>query len=128
MTDHDKYDVLCAGIATWDTIFTGVDRNLLSMDGILAKGYFAASGGDAVNAAVSMARLGMNTAICALLGNDSAAKLVVNELENAGVHTEYLCQSDSVNTASPVLLVDPEGERHIIRVPDNGRAGYACAI
>ncbi|MBE6123121.1 MAG: carbohydrate kinase family protein [Erysipelotrichaceae bacterium] len=120
MKDHKQFDCVCAGIATWDTLFTGVDRDLMSIDGILAKGYYASSGGDAVNAAVSMARLGLNTAVCASLGKDSAADLVIAELQKAGADCSYLHQSAHVHTASPVLLVDPEGERHIIRVPDNG--------
>ncbi|MBR4162878.1 MAG: carbohydrate kinase family protein [Solobacterium sp.] len=120
MNDHKQFDVVCAGIATWDTLFTGIDRDLMSIDGILAKGYYASSGGDAVNAAVSMSRLGMRTAICASMGKDSAAEMVINELKQAGVDCSYLHQSAEVHTASPAILVDPEGERHIIRVPDNG--------
>lgn len=118
--DHRKFDVVCAGIATWDTLFTGVDRDLMSIDGILSKGYYSSSGGDAVNAAVSMARLGLRTAVCASLGEDTCADLVISELKKAGVDCSYLHQSPDVHTASPVILVDPEGERHIIRVPDNG--------
>ena len=120
MSEHKQFDVICAGIATWDTLFTGVDKDLMEIDGILAKGYFAASGGDAVNAAVSMARLGMKTAVCAALGKDSAAVLVKNELLADGVDCSYLYESSDFNTASPVLLIDETGERHIIRVPDNG--------
>ena len=37
--NNKEFDVVCAGIATWDTLFTGVDRDLMSIDGILAKGY-----------------------------------------------------------------------------------------
>ncbi len=120
MSEHKQYDVICAGIATWDTLFTGVDKDLMEIDGILAKGYFAASGGDAVNAAISMARLGLKTTICAALGKDSAALLVKDELAKDGVDCSYLYESEDVYTASPVLLIDSEGERHIIRVPDNG--------
>ena len=118
--NNKEFDVVCAGIATWDTLFTGVDRDLMSIDGILAKGYYASSGGDAVNAAVSMARLGLETAVCASLGEDSAADLIIHELEQAGANCSYLHKSAAVHTASPAILVDPEGERHIIRVPDNG--------
>ena len=124
MTDNKKYDVICAGIATWDTLFTGVDKDLMEIDGILAKGYFASSGGDAVNAAVSMARLGMKTAVCASVGEDSACTLLVNELEEAGVDCSFLHKSPDVRTASPVLLIDNEGERHIIRVPGNGNHSF----
>jgi ribokinase len=120
MADHKQYDVICAGIATWDTLFTGIDRDLMEIDGILAKGYFASSGGDAVNASVSMARLGLKTAVCAAVGKDSAAQLIRNELENDNVDCSWLYESGDFHTAAPVLLIDPEGERHIIRVPDNG--------
>ncbi len=120
MHANKKYDVICAGIATWDTLFSGIDRDLMEVDGILAKGYTASSGGDAVNAAVNMARLGIRTAVCASLGKDSAAQLVIHDLQKAGADTSWLTQNEQVNTAAPVLLIDPEGERHIIRVPDNG--------
>ncbi len=120
MKDHKQFDAVCAGIATWDTLFTGTDRDLMSIDGILAEGYYASSGGDAVNGAINMARLGLNVAVCASMGNDIPAELVENELREAGVDCSYIHHSDSVRTASPVILVDHEGERHIIRVPDNG--------
>lgn len=120
MSEHKQYDVICAGIATWDTLFTGIEKDLMEIDGLLAKGYFASSGGDAVNASVSMARLGLKTAVCAAVGKDSAAQLIRSELEKDGVDCTWLYESEEFHTAAPVLLVDPEGERHIIRVPDNG--------
>ena len=120
MENHKQFDIVCAGIATWDTLFTGIDRDLMSIDGILSKGYTASSGGDAVNAAISTSRLGLRTAVCASLGKDSAAQMVIDELEKAGVDCSYLHQSEHVHTAAPVILIDNQGERHIIRVPDNG--------
>ena len=69
--NHKQFDIVCAGIATWDTLFTGIDRDLMSIDGILSKGYTASSGGDAVNAAISTSRLGLRTAVCASLGSGS---------------------------------------------------------
>lgn len=120
MNDHKQFDVICAGIATWDTLFTGIDSDLMETDGLLAEGYFASSGGDAVNAAVSMGRLGIRTAVCCSIGRDSAGILVKEDLKKAGVCTDHITESDHVNTAAPVLLIDHQGERHIIRVPDNG--------
>ncbi len=119
MADQKEYDAICAGIATWDTIFTGVDPDFLRMDGMTAEGYYASSGGDAVNAAVSMGRLGTKTAVCACIGNDSAAELVKEDLRKAGVSADYLTVREDLHTASPVLLVDESGERHILRVPKN---------
>ena len=115
-----KYDVVCAGIATWDTLLTGIDRDLMRMDGMFAESVLASPGGDAVNAAVSMARLGLSVAVCALLGEDRAGDMVVSTLNEEGADTSYLTRKKEIHTAAPVLLVDKEGERHIIRIPDNG--------
>ena len=92
----------------------------MNLDGQYANGYFASSGGAAVNAAISMSRLGIDTAVCALIGEDSPARLVLNDLKLAGVNTDYVITRKDVHTASPVILVDETGDRHILRVPDNG--------
>ncbi len=113
------YDVLSAGIATWDTIFSGIDADIMEKDGQTAEGYFAASGGDAVNGAVSLAKFGMKTAVCACVGMDESAGLIEEDLRKAGADP-YLYHDPDVHTAAPVLLLDEKGERHIIRVPDNG--------
>ena len=115
-----QFDVVCVGIATWDTLLTGISKDLMEIDGILATDYLACSGGDAVNAAINMAPLGTSVTLCALLGEDTAGDMVINELKNNGVDTTYLTRKTDVHTSSPVLLVDEQGERHIIRVPQNG--------
>ena len=101
--NHKQFDVICAGIATWDTLLTGIDKDLMETDGIVAEGYLASSGGDAVNASVSMARLEMSVTLCALLGEDTAGDMVIQDLRNAGVNTEYLTRKKEVHTASPVV-------------------------
>ncbi len=120
MTEQKRFDVVCVGTAAWDVLLTGIDKNVMNLDGQYAKGYFASSGGAAVNAAISMSRLGINTAVCALLGEDSPARLVLNDLELSGVNTDYVVIRQEIHTASPVILVDESGDRHILRVPDNG--------
>lgn len=120
MNSLRKYDVLCAGAAAWDTLLTGISRDLFDTDSVLAEGYFASSGGDALNTAVNLARLGMSSALCAYCGEDAAGELILQDLHQPGVHTDYVLRSHSVHTASPVLLVDENGDRHIIRMPDSG--------
>ena len=120
MGEQKRFDVVCVGTAAWDVLLTGIDRNVMNLDGQYANGYFASSGGAAVNAAISMSRLGINTAVCVLVGEDSPAGLVLNDLELFGVNTEYVIVRNDVHTASPVILVDESGDRHILRVPDNG--------
>lgn len=71
--NHKRYNAACAGAAARDTLLSGIRKDLMETDGMSASGYPAASGGDAVNAAVSMAGLGLSTAVCALPGEDTAA-------------------------------------------------------
>ncbi len=120
-----QFDVVCVGIATWDTLLTGISKDLMEIDGLLATGYLACSGGDAVNASINMARLGTSVTLCALLGEDTAGDMVISELKDNGVDTTYLTRKKEIHTSSPVLLVDETGERHIIRVPQNGNQFFS---
>ncbi len=120
MHDHKRFDVLSAGIACWDTLFLGVNRDLMDHDAVMAADYLSASGGDAVNAAVSMAKLGLKVTVCACVGKDAAAEMIKEDLHKSGADTSFLHQDEKVHTAAPSILVDEDGDRHIVRVPENG--------
>ncbi|MEE8808092.1 MAG: carbohydrate kinase family protein [Lactimicrobium sp.] len=117
------YDIVCAGIATWDTLFSGIPEELMDIDGVTAKGYVSASGGDAVNAGISLARLGCKTAVMGCVGNDSFAQRIEADLKAAGADS-YLYKGSQINTAAPVILIDETGERHLVRVPGNGNTQF----
>ena len=117
------YDIVCAGIATWDTLFTGVSHDLMDMDGLTAEGYVSASGGDAVNAGISLGKLKCKTAVMGCVGDDSDANRIEDDLKAARADP-YLFKDKQIHTAAPVLLIDEHGERHIIRVPHNGNACF----
>jgi len=122
--NNKQYDVTVAGIATWDTLLSGIDEDLMSQDGIVCENYIGASGGDAVNGAINLAKLGMKVTLCACIGKDSAGQAIIDDLNSAGVNTDNVTYSDEHPTASPVLLIDKKGDRHIIRVPDNTNAYF----
>ncbi len=122
------FDICCAGIATWDTLFSGVPSDLLSIDGDTARGYHEGPGGDAVNASVSLARLGISTAVSVCTGCDSSADSLEAVLKNEGVNTEGIYRNPLCHTASPVILIDETGDRHILRVPDNGNTFFTAEM
>lgn len=117
--NNKKYDVTVAGIATWDTLLSGIDEDLMSQDSAVCDNYAGASGGDAVNGAINLAKLGMKVTLCACIGRDSTGQSIIDELNEAGVNTDNVTFDEKHPTASPVLLIDRKGDRHIIRVPDN---------
>lgn len=125
---NKKYDVACVGIATWDTLLTGIDNNLMNKDSAIATSFFATSGGDCVNGAINLSRLGLNVCIVANIGDDTSGKLIINELEKANVDTKYLHIDKDSNTASPILIVDEKGDRHIIRIPNSANHHFCLEM
>jgi sugar/nucleoside kinase (ribokinase family) len=117
--NNKEFDVVAAGIATWDTLLNGIDTDLMQVDSVQCESFSGASGGDAVNGAINLARLGMKVTLCACIGRDSEGQSIIDELNEAGVNTDNVTYDEKHHTASPVLLIDRKGDRHIIRVPDN---------
>ncbi len=116
-------DITCAGIATWDTLFTGVELDLMNMDGQTATGYVSSSGGDAVNASITLARLGCSVNLMGCVGDDANANRIEEVVKKEGIHS-YLFHHPEANTAAPCILVDTNGERHLLRVPHNGNTYF----
>ena len=61
-------------------------------------------GGGAVNAAVSIARLGADVAILAKLGRDDRADTILTRLQNEGVSTRHVLRDPRAPTGASVLL------------------------
>jgi ribokinase len=61
-------------------------------------------GGGAVNAAVAMARLGMDVAALAKLGSDARADTILRRLQHEGVSTAWVKRDPSLPTGAFVLI------------------------
>lgn len=120
-----KFDILCAGLATFDTLLAPVSEKLMSIDGTMAETVVTSSGGDAVNTAISLAKLKVKVCISALVGEDPFADIIKRDLESAGVHTDGLRRDPAVVTNSPIVLVAPDGNRHIIRTAKGGNRSFS---
>jgi ribokinase len=62
------------------------------------------TGGGAVNAAVSMARLGMDVAVLVKLGQDARADTVLRRLVDEGVSTRWALRDNRAPTGASVLI------------------------
>ena len=108
------YDLICIGMALVDSIIKGFDPNPIS-----ASGYRAASGslnvgGEAVNEAVTAAKLGMRTGILCSLGEDEAGDLVVAALQRSGANTGLVIRSAQQATPVTTMFVREDGTRRSI--------------
>ncbi len=109
-----SYDLICVGVALVDSIIRGFDPEPIS-----ASGYRAASGslnvgGEAVNASMAAAKLGVKTGILCSLGEDEAGEMVLGALRRCGVDTGPVVRSAEHPTPVTTMFVRDDGGRQSI--------------
>ncbi len=106
-----KYDMICAGMALIDSIIKGFDKNPVSASGYRAQSGTLNIGGEAVNEAITAARLGMNCAIMCSLANDSAGDMIKACLEANNVDTSLILYRNEPPTPVTTMFVNDDGTR-----------------
>ena len=84
-----------------------------------------ATGGNAMNAAVTFARQGLESEFMGIVGAEPAGQAVLNALDNEGIATHHVVQDERFQTSYSTILLAPNGERTILnyhgtRLHDNG--------
>ena len=105
-------DVLCVGAGTYDLVYS-VDRHPQPDEKIRATSFVGCGGGPAANAAVTVARLGLQAAFVGYLGNDIFGTAHIDELKLAGVYTDLVARGAS-SSALSVVMVKPDGSRALV--------------
>lgn len=104
------FDVLCIGETAVDVITRTVSECAFSnvctpVDDILIQ-----TGGDAMNNAVDLARLGNRVCYAGRIGADAGGQFVLDTLKSAGVDTSHVVRSSLPHTKVN-LLIDAHGDR-----------------
>lgn len=105
-------DVLCVGLMVCDIIIKPVDINVFYVDSTLLETLKMASGGDSLNVAINMAKLGLCVSLVGRVGNDMFGEFLINEARKYDVVTDGIIKSDEYSTSTSIVLVDKAGERH----------------
>lgn len=100
-------------------------------DKLPVQGYYRTVAGNAANAAVGAARLGLNTAIYMVLANDTGGREIMYKMKKEGVANDYIVLDDKHPTNASTVL-SKEGERTIFvyhehrnyKLPKLGRAKW----
>lgn len=84
-----------------------------------------ATGGNAMNAATTFARQGLESEFMGILGVEPAGQVVMSALDNEGIATHHLVQDERFQTSYSTILLAPNGERTILnyhgsRIHDSG--------
>ena len=109
----EETDVLCIGTALIDSIIRGFDPEPVSASGYRAVSGSLHVGGEAVNEATALAKLGTRSSILCRLGTDEAGDLILHQLQEAGISTA-LVQRSAHPTPVTTMFVNDDGTRKSI--------------
>src|SRR6266568_2660244 len=111
--------ILCIGIPVRDLTFRvsgvpgrGSKENATHLDEIC--------GGNALNAAIGIARLGGRASLCGPMGDvrELSSRFIFDKLAHEGIETKHLVHMAGLVTPISAVLVDPSGERTIVTFRD----------
>ena len=106
------YDVLCVGLVNVNFLAKPMDRGVFDVDVTLLDAVDAVPGGDALNEAVVLARLGNRTGLAGKIGGDDLGKTILAFLARENVGTENLKIDPGVKTSACLVLIDKNGNRN----------------
>jgi len=109
-------DVTVIGAAIIDVLTGPVDEKLWGESSLPMESMRLCFGGDALNEAVVLSRLGVNTELISKVGNDDAGKRVLDFLRENNVHAKITVE-EHLETGMNVVLIDAKGERRFLTNP-----------
>jgi sugar/nucleoside kinase (ribokinase family) len=124
---EDNLEVICVGMAVADILVRGASQ--FPQDGVtsLVDGISVCSGGDAVNEAITLSKLGHRVGLLAPVGNDLFGDFISRECDKSGVDVSGLVRLPNLPTATSVVLINTLGERSFLSQPNSALEGFELA-
>jgi sugar/nucleoside kinase (ribokinase family) len=85
-----------------------------------ATGFGEICGGNALNAAIAIVRLGGRASICGPMGDarETSARFIFEKMAHEGIDTKHLIHMPGLVTPISAVMIDPTGERTIVTFRD----------
>ena len=107
------------GPAIIDVLASGVGTDIFEKKSHRLDDIRLSFGGNALNEAVVLSRLGVDTELITKLGDDESGKKVFDFIKDNGIHTDKVKMAFGLKTAINVVLVDKNGERFFLTDPNS---------
>src|SRR5215813_8577984 len=111
--------ILCIGMPVRDLAFRtpGVPARGSKEN---ATGFGEICGGNALNAAIAIVRLGGRATLCGPMGDakEISARFIYEQMAHEGVDTKHLIHMPGLATSISAVMIDPTGERTIVTFRD----------
>lgn len=109
-----KLDVICLGAAIVDIPLRPVSRDIFDIESYPIDDISMTVGGDAMNEATIISRLGFKTGIIAAIGDDAAGQFILRSCKKDNIDVEGITIDPSIHTSMNIGLVTADGERTFI--------------
>jgi len=106
--------VLSVGLIYCDIPLSPVPLDIFERDNSVIEPVVLHTGGDALNVAVVLSKLGISVSLCGRIGMDMNGQFIKEELRKAGVDIQGIIVDSSHQTAVSYVLIEPGGERHFL--------------
>jgi sugar/nucleoside kinase (ribokinase family) len=107
-------DIICAGMVLVDVLVEGIEAMPRSGETGLVSGVSLATGGDAINQAMSLAKLGNRVGLMGLIGDDVQGQFIKDRCARYGVGVDGLFVDPGRSTSTSIVLIDRRGERSFL--------------
>src|SRR3954470_5460249 len=111
--------ILCIGMPVRDLTFNtpGIPARGSKEN---ATGFDEICGGNALNAAIGIVRLGGRASICGPMGDskETSSRFIFEQMAHEGIDTKHLIHMQGLVTPISAVMIDPSGERTIVTFRD----------
>lgn len=111
--------ILCIGMPVRDLTFR-IDELPARGFKVNASHFDEISGGNALNAAIGIVRLGGRASICGPMGDarETSSRYIFDKLAHEGIDTRHIVRMPGLVTPISNIMIDPSGERTIVTFRD----------
>lgn len=104
-------DVLCVGQLAADILVRPVERVDFGVDTRRVEGIEIRNGGDALNVAIGLSKLGARVGFCGKVGQDHLGEYLRGVVRGAGIDDSGLARTSEATTCACLVLINSGGDR-----------------
>lgn len=110
-------EIICAGMIVVDILVEGVASLPGSGETGAVSGVSMAVGGDAINEAVALAKLGNRVGLMGLIGGDTPGRMILERCAGHRIDTAGVFVDPDRLSSTGIVLIDGKGERSFLAQP-----------
>lgn len=106
--------ILCIGMLVCDILISPVPDDILSRDSVGIRRPITSCGGDALNVAMGLSKLGADVMLSGRIAHDVSGAFIEQACKEACIDTLGLVYDETCATSTTFALIDERGERHFL--------------